>query len=88
MRTTVSLDPDIAAELREPAHERGTSLSDVLNATVRAGLFRAFGQTPARPYRLEPYRIGCVRTSISPGHCVMAADLEDDEIVRRPPLGN
>jgi len=38
MRTTVTLDPDVEALLREAVRERGEPFKQVLNAAVRAGL--------------------------------------------------
>ena len=38
MRTTVTLDPDLRAQLRELARERNVSFREVLNSTLRAGL--------------------------------------------------
>lgn len=38
MRTTVSLDEDIAAEVRRLRRERGIGVSEALNRLARAGL--------------------------------------------------
>ncbi len=38
MRTTVTLDPDLAARLRELAVQRRISFKSAINAAVRAGL--------------------------------------------------
>lgn len=38
MRTTVTLEPDLAARLKEYAHKRRTSFKATLNAAVRRGL--------------------------------------------------
>ncbi len=38
MRTTVSLDEDVAAAVRSLQRERGIGLSDALNRLARAGL--------------------------------------------------
>jgi hypothetical protein len=38
MRTTVTLDPDVAAKLKAVALERGISFKRALNQAVRAGL--------------------------------------------------
>jgi hypothetical protein len=80
MRTTVTLDPDVAAELKELARQRGVSFKEVLNSTVRAGL--ATGDT-ARAYRLPTARLG-LRLGVSlDGALRLAAAMEDDEIVRK-----
>jgi plasmid stability protein len=38
MRTTLTLDEDLAKELKERARRRGESFKDVVNATLRKGL--------------------------------------------------
>ena len=58
VRTTVTLDPDVAAGLRALARERGVSFAEALNASVRLGLTRAGEQersytVPARPLGLR-----------------------------------
>ena len=55
LRTTVTLDPDVVAELKELARQRGVSFKEVLNDAVRAGM--AAGTTP-RAYRLPTTRLG------------------------------
>ena len=35
MRTTVTLDPDVAAKLKEETRRRGTSFKEALNSSVR-----------------------------------------------------
>ncbi len=78
MRTTVTLDPDVEARLREVARERGVSFKEALNSAVRAGLMAARG---AREYRTPSRSLG-LRAGISLDKALqMAADLEDAEIV-------
>jgi len=38
MRTTVTLDADVAAKLKQTARERGISFKEALNSNVRRGL--------------------------------------------------
>jgi hypothetical protein len=80
MRTTVTLDPDVAAELRRVAAERGTSFKRVINDVVRAGL-RA--PRDAEPYRLPTFAMG-LRSGIDLDKVArLAAEFEDEEIVRK-----
>ena len=81
MRTTVTLDPDVAAKLKAVARERGISFKQVLNTAVRIGLgaerrgTRVFKQY-ARPMGLRP--------GVSLDKALqLAGALEDDELVRR-----
>lgn len=81
MRTTVTLDPDVAAQIRALAAERMISFKEALNSTLRAGL--AARQTPRRPYRLPTRRMG-LRPGIDLTHALrLAAALEDEEITRK-----
>lgn len=81
MRTTVTLDPDLAAKLRRIAQERGISFKEALNATLRAGLSPQAGK--ARPYRLLERRLG-LRPGIDLDRALrLSTALEDEETVRK-----
>jgi predicted DNA-binding transcriptional regulator YafY len=82
MRTTITLDPDLAAKLRALAHERGVPFTEILNDTLRRGL--APGADGARPpYRLASRRLG-LRPGIDLEHTLrVAAELEDAETIRK-----
>jgi hypothetical protein len=80
MRTTVTLDPDVAAGLKELARERGVSFKEVLNDTVRAGL--AAG-TEARAYWVPTARLGLRPGVDLDGALRLAAAMEDEETVRK-----
>lgn len=81
MRTTVSIDPDLAAKLRRIAQERGISFKEALNTVLRDGMGAERG--PARPYRLRPRRLG-LRPGIDLDKALrLAAELEDEETVRK-----
>lgn len=81
MRTTVTLDPDVAAMLKETARQRGTSFKEVLNTSVRRGLG---AETSApQPYRLPTRRLGA-RPGVDLDRALgLAAELEDAEIRRK-----
>lgn len=55
VRTTVTLDPDVAAALQRAARERGMSFKAVLNDAVRRGLSGGVAQ---RPYRTPSRHMG------------------------------
>lgn len=77
MRTTVTLDPDVEARLREFARERGISFKDALNNAIRAGLMATRG---AREYRTPSRSLG-LRAGVNLDKALgIAADLEDAEI--------
>lgn len=81
MRTTVTLDQDVAAKLREVARERGVSFKAALNDAVRAGL--GGDARSARRYRMPARRMG-VRRGVDLDRALrLAGELEDAEIARK-----
>ena len=57
MRTTLTLDDDVAALLRRAVKNGGGSLKDVVNDALRRGL-QIPKAVPARRYRITPLAIG------------------------------
>jgi len=81
MRTTVTLDSDLAAKLRALARERGISFKEALNSTLRRGLASG-GGSPQR-YRLASRRLG-LRPGVDLEHALrLAGELEDAETIRK-----
>ncbi|MBI4307077.1 MAG: ribbon-helix-helix protein, CopG family [Chloroflexi bacterium] len=81
MRTTVSIDPDLAAKLRNMARERGITFKEALNAALRAGLGER--ATGTRPYRLKTRKLK-LRAGVDLDRALrLAATLEDEETIRR-----
>jgi hypothetical protein len=80
MRTTVTLDDDIAELLKKRARERDVPFKRVLNEAIRAGLS---GRAPAaKPYRMKPRKLG-VRPGVDVTKALrLAAELEDAETIR------
>lgn len=81
MRTTVTLDADVAAALQRAVRERGTSFKEVLNDAVRRGL----SGTAAAPRRYRtPSRNMGLRAGfdIDKALTLAAAD-EDAETLRK-----
>jgi len=82
MRTTVTLDDDVAAKLKEEARRRKTSFKEALNSSVRRGL-RAGTPDAAEPYRLNPQSLR-VRPGVDLDQALaLAGELEDAEILRK-----
>jgi hypothetical protein len=80
MRTTITLEPDIAARLRRLATERGTSFKSTVNATLRAGLEAERGS--GRPYREVTRPLGAQPGVDLTKALALASAYEDDEILR------
>lgn len=80
MRTTLTLDGDLALALREEARRSGRPLKRIVNETLRAGL-AARRRPPERRYRLTPARLGGVVPGADLDKALrLAASLEDEAI--------
>ncbi len=58
MRTTLTLDPDVAAKARKGAAKLGKSFKEVVNTALRAGLEVVLAPPAAKPYRTKPRPLG------------------------------
>lgn len=58
MRTTLTLDPDVAAKAKRGAAKLGKPLKDVINAALRVGLDEVLKPAAARPYRTKARPLG------------------------------
>lgn len=80
MRTTVTLDEDLAVQLKRLTREQGISFKQAVNTAIRNGLG---SRRPARRYRLPTYRMG-VRPGVDLDRALaLDAALEDQEILRK-----
>ncbi len=83
MRTTLSLDPDVDEMLRALMRERGVSFKDAVNMAIRAGLRPS---KPTKRFRTRSYPLGLPAVPLTRALQV-AAELEDDELVRKMNIG-
>jgi hypothetical protein len=58
MRTTLTLDEDIAARLRAEARRTGRPFKVVVNEYLRAGLAQRRAAKSAAAFRVSPVRMG------------------------------
>lgn len=59
MRTTLTLEDDVAARLAEEQEKRGASFKDTVNAVLRAGLDAASRRPASRkPFRTRGFDLG------------------------------
>ncbi len=72
MRTTVTLDPDVAELLRETAHRTRHSFKEELNSAVRRGLGTVSTARRAA-FKIHPVAMG-VRAGIDPARLADAGD--------------
>ena len=83
MRTTVTLDPDVASLVHEAMHRTRRSFKETLNSAVRAGL-RGTGGRRARRFVVKARPMG-LRAGIDPLSLNrLADDLEIDAALARP----
>jgi hypothetical protein len=81
MRTTVTLDPDVEALLKNAMREQDASFKQVLNDAVRLGLRRRGSDTRA-PFEQMTFDMGgllVATTSLN----ALADELEDGELVAK-----
>lgn len=84
MRTTLTIEDDLAQALKEKAFRTGRSFKAVVNEVLRAGL--EGGEAPPKPrrYRLNPASLGGVRPGVDLDKALRLAEtLEDREIGRK-----
>ncbi len=83
MRTTLTLDDDLARELREKAHQTGAPFKEVVNKAIRAGLKQIDKPRQIKPYKCKTYSLGYPpRADLD--HALNLADrLESEEIARK-----
>ena len=81
MRTTVTLDADLAAKLKAAARQRGISFKQALNQALRAGL----GARRKPPQPPTPYTQAMgLRPGVNLDKALqLASAFEDEEIVRK-----
>jgi predicted transcriptional regulator len=65
VRTTLTLDDDVAAKLRSEARESGRSVRDVVNETIRRGFATRREAEVAEPFRVASRDLGELRPGLS-----------------------
>jgi hypothetical protein len=82
VRTTITLDPDVAALVKKAMRERGQTFKEAINDALRTIL----GGGGAEPVRTPQHAMG--RPTIPLDHALrVAAELEDAEIQRKLSVG-
>ena len=84
IRTTVTLDADVAEQLRELGRRRNISFKSAINTAVREGLAAERGEVT--PYEVPTQPMGW-RPGFDLTHALrFTAELEDEEIIRKMTL--
>jgi hypothetical protein len=64
VRTTLTLDEDVAVKLKAVARRSGRAFRDVVNETLRRGLLTARPASPRQPFRVKARSLGGLRPGI------------------------
>lgn len=83
MRTTLTLDPDVAKLIEEEAHRRRKPIKQVVNEALRRGLSPQMTARRRKRFRVRPHE-----TSLQPGidpHSLnrLADELEDEAVTAK-----
>lgn len=82
MRTTVTLDPDVARHLRDEVHRTKRPFKAVLNELLRKAM-RPQRAAPRQPFKVTPHKTRLL-AGVDPARLNQLADeLEDDAVLRR-----
>ena len=65
MRTTLTIDDDIAAKLVSASRKSGKSFKEIVNAALRRGLLGAQAAQNAKPFIVQQQKMGSLRPGIS-----------------------
>jgi len=83
VRTTLTIDDDVAAILEQERRRKGMSLKQVVNAALRRGLARDDSPVSRPEVRVRPMDLG-LRPGIDPGKLNQLTDeLEVEEFLRK-----
>lgn len=86
MRTTLTLDPDVAALVEDVMRREGRGLKDVVNAGLRKGLRPEPPAGRRRRFRVEPHRSRLAPGVDPRGLNQLADELEDEVLTSRWPV--
>lgn len=83
MRTTVTLEPDLAKKVKALAHRRKLSFKQALNEVIRRGLTSPDRQAAQTRFTVQPHA-GGFRPGIDPGKLNQLVDqLEVEEFIAK-----
>jgi len=81
VRTTLTLDPDVARLLEEEAHRRRKPFKQVVNDAIRKGLSPRAARRSVERYRVVPHETK-LRPGIDAGAMSRLAEELEDEAIR------
>lgn len=85
MRTTLTLDDDLADKLKQLAEDRRQPFRQVVNEVVRRGLTAVAPRRPATPFKVRPFR-SAFRAGVDPAKLnQLLDDLDAHDALDRAP---
>jgi hypothetical protein len=81
MRTTLTIEDQLASELKRASLESGRSFKDLLNEALRVGL-KELKRPESRRYRLDAVSLGKTRPGVDLAKALDLADALEDEAIR------
>ncbi|WP_394850518.1 hypothetical protein LZC95_24060 [Pendulispora brunnea] len=83
MRTTLTLEPDVARLIEEEMHRQRKPFKIVVNEAIRRGLVPRLGSKRREPYRVTPHE-GKLMPGIDPaGLNKLADEFEDEALIAK-----
>jgi len=82
MRTTLSLDDDLAVKLKSEARRSGLSFRSVVNDMLRRGLSSKSLLPADRSFKVKPKKLGAVRAGVSVDSIARLIDHIDGPLAR------
>jgi hypothetical protein len=87
MRTTLTLEPDVARLLKEEAHRQRKPFKQVVNEAIRRGLAPALTTGSEGRFRVHPHKT-TLRPGIDAGSLNRLVDeLEDEAVMAKDAVG-
>jgi len=83
MKTTLTIDDQILADLKERAHRQNVPLKQMVNQVLRRGLEADSNPLPRKPFRGKTFSMGQPLVPSLDKSLAIAAALDDEEIVRK-----
>lgn len=83
MRTTLTLEPDLATKLKEFAHQKRISFKEAVDTVLRRGFAAQEGSRPKKPFKVRTFKSGLL-PGIDPTKLNQLNDeLEVEEFLRK-----
>ena len=81
MRTTLTIDDDLARQLQEIAYRTDRSFKSVVNESLRAGISGSTDFPPPKTYRMKPASLGDVVGPHNLDKALLLSDRMEDEVI-------